>query len=218
MLVLPALSLVLAIVAAPAAHSHPFGDPQTAELDAEGDVVRLRWTASPDDLTALALSLQVLKERRTYVYDRGVLVPEESDESDAVVLAGAPEFEAYLLDRVSVTQAGTDCAGVLADVDDLVSDGALVTFTCPAPVADVEVGVETLTDLHEAYRTLATASDGERATYSSTAPTHTWSFTEEGGLSGPAGQALGLVVGVVAVALLVMAGVLWRRRKVLAAR
>ncbi|OLT25456.1 hypothetical protein BJF79_12865 [Actinomadura sp. CNU-125] len=78
-----ALACAMSAWLASPARAHPFGDPQTLEVSAEGSTVHVRWRAADDDLTALALSLRVLRAKRTYVYRDGALVPEESDESDA---------------------------------------------------------------------------------------------------------------------------------------
>ncbi|UMG91148.1 hypothetical protein [Nocardioides sp. TF02-7] len=56
--------------------------------------------------------------------------------------------------------------------DDLQRDGARLEFTCAVPVTAASVTVRTLTDLHPAYRTLATGPDGQRAVYGSTTETH----------------------------------------------
>lgn len=181
-----------------AASAHPFGDPQTLDLRAEGGAVEVRWKAAGDDLTALALDLRVLAEKRTFVYEDGALVPGESDASDAAELAAAPEFGAYLLTHIKVRSGGADCAGRLVSAGNLAEDGALLSFACPSegPVTAAEVTVTTLTDLHESYRTLARSEGGERHVYTRTAATRTWDLERSGGapVLPLAGAAAGLVL------------------------
>lgn len=160
--------------AAPVA-AHPLGVPQTLRIAAEGDQVQIRWSAAADDLTALGLQLGVLADARTFVYDRGVLVPEESDASDATLLAEAPQLRRYLLGHIQVSQDGQRCSGEVTTTRGLAEDGtALLVFACPRKVEQVTVDVSTLTDLHPAYRTLATGDGGQRATYTLETPAHQW--------------------------------------------
>lgn len=161
------------LTAAPAA-AHPFGPPQTAQISGHGQRVEVRWSASGDDLTALGLHLGVLGEERTFVYQDGALVPEESDPGDAELLAEAPQLVDYLLEHVGVTQGGAACTGEVTDTDDVESAGVGLVFDCAGAVDDVEVTISTLTDVHPAYRTLATGPDGQRAAYTQESPRHGW--------------------------------------------
>ncbi|GGV10420.1 hypothetical protein GCM10010182_33070 [Actinomadura cremea] len=206
-----ALACALPLVPASPARAHPFGDPQTLEVSAEGSTVHARWRAASDDLTALALALRVLRAKRTYVYRDGALVPEESDESDAVTLAKSAKLGAYLVENIRVESGGTACPGRLASAADLARDGARLEFDCPAAVASAEVTVRTLLDLHPAYRTLASGDGGERHIYSETAPTHTWSL-DGSAASRTSGTVLrpGVPIAVVVAA---GAGAFWWRRR-----
>lgn len=197
---------LLAGLATPAA-AHPFGDPQTLDLTGDGSTVTAVWKASPDDLTALALHLKVLKEKRTFVYENGALVPGESDDADAVVLAESEELADYLTERIAVKRAATPCPGRLVRADQLATEGAEVEFSCTGSVTDgpVDVTVTTLTDVHPAYRTLASAG-GERVAYSETESTHEWRLgASSGGLSSSTWSAVRLVA--IVIVLLALAGV-----------
>lgn len=184
-----------------AASAHPLGTPQTVRLGAEDDTVWVRWSAATDDLTALGMHLGVLGSNRRFVDDQGVLVPEQSDDYDAVLLARAPALSRYLLEHIEVNQSGQLCRGRVTDTMALTGDGARLVFTCPDPVRDVTVRVETLTDVDPAYRSLASSANGERATYSLEDPEHRWHLERATGIGGyPIGfwaTGLGLVAVVV---------------------
>ena len=168
------------------------------------------WRAADDDLTALALALRVLKAKRTYVYRDGALVPEESDESDAVALARSAEFGEYLTRNIRVRSGGTDCPGKLVSAANLGEDGARLEFACAGAVASPEITVRTLTDLHPAYRTLASAGD-ERHTYGEASPTHTWAL--DGSAARAGGTVLGLGIPIAVAGVAGVAGVWFLRRR-----
>lgn len=146
--------------------------------------MRVRWTASTDDLTALGMHLGVLGPDRQFVDDQGVLVPEQSGDYDAVRLARAPALGGYLLEHIEVVQSGAPCRGRVDSTDELTGDGAQLVFTCPDPVRDVSVRVDTLTDIDPAYRTLATSENGERATYTLEDAEHRWRLDQTAGVGG----------------------------------
>ena len=210
--------------------AHPFGDPQTVEIDRGGgtaDVVHVNWkVGAADDLTLLGIHLEVLPEDRVLL-DGAI----EYDEGDAQLVQDSAEVPAYVLDHVAVSADGAACAGEVTQVGDLVEQGADITFTCPAAVQTASVQVTTLTDMHEAYRTLATGTDGQRQVYEGAHDTFDWALppadtAAAGGTSsaadtGSAGDSLdtgasaalqmGGVIG--AVLLLAVAGTAWFRRK-----
>jgi hypothetical protein len=72
-------------------------------------------------------------------------------------LARSAAVRDYLLARVGVTQAGRPCAAELKPLERLLAEGARFSFACADPVAEVDVRIDALTDLHEAYRTVLTA-------------------------------------------------------------
>jgi hypothetical protein len=198
------------------AEAHPFGDPQTVEVEGEGADVRVRWRAGgADDLTLLAISLGALPRDRVML-DGAVWFEDGDDEA----LAASPAFADYLLDRITVASGAADCPGSVAGTD-LVGAGATLVFTCPATVDAATVGVRTLLDLHPAYRTLATGPDGQRAVYDQAATSHEWVFADDldpaasvsaaAGTGRSAAVQLGTVGGVVLAA--VLAGLVWFRRR-----
>ncbi|MER5336622.1 hypothetical protein [Micromonospora sp. NPDC002717] len=156
------------------ASAHPFGAPQQIVVAGEGDHgVRVRWlVGGTDDLTLLGIALGVLPEDRVML-DGAVIYKA----SDAEALAGAPEFAGYLTERISVTQDGRPCEGEASVAGDLASGGAAVLFTCPEPVSTVTVTSRMLTDLHEAYRTLARGPDGQKAVYDATHESADWTIS-----------------------------------------
>ncbi|MEV0811387.1 hypothetical protein [Micromonospora sp. NPDC050200] len=155
------------------ASAHPFGAPQQIEVAGEGDHgVRVRWlVGGTDDLTLLGIALGVLPEDRVML-DGAVIY----EASDVAAMAGAPEFAEYLTERIAVTQDGQPCEGEVSVADDLAADGAEVRFTCPEPVSTVTVTSRMLTDLHEAYRTFARGSDGQKAVYDATHESADWTI------------------------------------------
>lgn len=165
--------LVLGLLSPPSASAHPFGDPQTIEVSSQDGDVRLRWRAGgTDDLTALALHLGLLPADRVML-DGAVF----HEDGDGDLLGVSPAFADYLLERVRVVARGADCPGELLPVTDLVSAGAVLSFDCGTAVDVVEVEARTLTDLHPAYRSLASGPEGQRAVYDDEHPTHSWTLT-----------------------------------------
>ncbi|WP_244928961.1 hypothetical protein [Nocardioides sp. W7] len=171
------------------------------------------WHAPPDDITALAMHLGLLNGTRTYVFQDGALVPGESDAQDSEVLAAAPQLSAYLLEQVKVTTPEGACAGALAAVGELAEDGARLDFACPTAAASATVQLALLTDIHEAYQTLATGPDVQRHLYTLEADTYDWRLDGSGESAGAsaAGQ-LSAAVALVALAGLGGWFVLRRRR------
>ncbi|OKI89136.1 hypothetical protein [Micromonospora sp. CB01531] len=216
------LALVLTGALAPApASAHPFGAPQQLNVAGEGDHVRVRWlVGGTDDLTQLGIALGVLPQDRVLLDGAVIYEP-----ADAVALAEAPAFANYLTERITVNQDGRACQGEASVADDLAADGAEVLFTCPEPVNTVTVTSRMLTDLHEAYRTLARGPRGQKAVYDATHESADWTISDDNGTdSHPAStrsvaatpassSAVQLsVVGGVLLAV-VAAGAFWYRRR-----
>ncbi|MEU3452896.1 hypothetical protein ABZ671_04745 [Micromonospora sp. NPDC006766] len=213
------LALVLMVgLAADPASAHPFGAPQQIEVTAVGDHgVRVRWVVGgTDDLTLLGLALGVFPKDRVML-DGAVAY----EASDAVAMAEAPAFARYLTERITVAQDGRPCTGEVRMTADLAVDGADVLFTCPGPVGTVAVTSRMLTDLHEAYRTLARGPHGQKAVYDAAHESVDWTISgsrpasTQGAAAVSTGrsalQQLSVVGGVLLAA--VAAGVLWRRRR-----
>ncbi|MCR1786199.1 hypothetical protein KVF89_26950 [Nocardioides carbamazepini] len=205
--------------------AHPFGDPQTVEIAADADdpaVVHVTWkVGAADDLTLLGIHLGVLPEDRVML-DGAITY----DDGDAALVEQAPEVEEYLLEHVTVSAAGQACAGRVEATGDLIVDGADLVFACAEAPGLATVAVSTLTDLHPAYRTLATGPDGQHQVYGADAPSHDWSLgvagTGDGTTGGaPREQSLGtgssaaLQIGGVlgAVLLVAVAGAVVARRR-----
>jgi hypothetical protein len=208
--------------------AHPFGDPQTLDVAPDATdpaVVHVTWkVGAADDLTLLGIHLDVLPEDRVML-DGAI----SYDAGDAALVADSAALADYALDHVLVGSAGARCQGAVAEVGDLVADGAELVFTCPGPVGAATVEVTTLTDLHPAYRTLATGPDGQHAVYGADHPVHDWALPS-GGAAAPAtttgsaptvegslgaGESAALQIGAVlaAVLLLVVAGAFLARRR-----
>ncbi|WP_408898129.1 hypothetical protein ACJ5H2_03260 [Nocardioides sp. R1-1] len=200
--------------------AHPFGDPQTVEIARDADdpaVVQVTWkVGAADDLTLLGIHLGVLPEDRVML-DGAIAY----DAGDAALVREAPAVQAYLLDHVTVSAAGRECTGEVAATGDLVAQGAQLAFTCAATVEEASVEVTTLTDLHPAYRTLATGPDGQHQVYASDTSSHAWALGPATGTAAPSEQSLGTgasaalqIGGVLGAALLLAAaGALVARRR-----
>ncbi len=159
---------------------HPFGDPQTVDISSDGGAVHVHWeVGGTDDLTLLGIHLGVLPEDRVML-DGAITY----DDGDGALVSDAPELEPYLLDHVAVSAGGADCTGEVTAVDDLTEGGADLSFTCPQDADSATVTVTMLTDLHPAYRALASGPDGQRTVYSSTQDSHDWQLAVTAGASG----------------------------------
>lgn len=204
--------------------AHPFGDPQTVSVAGDPHdpaVVHVTWkVGAADDLTLLGIHLGVLPEDRVML-DGAI----DYDDGDAKLVQQAPEVHTYLLEHVTVASGGRACPGRVEASGDLIADGADLVFTCPRPAASATVTVSTLTDLHPAYRTLATGPDGQHQVYGADAPTHDWSLGERTSMTtsttiatsstGSTGSSAALQIGGVlgAVLLVAVAGTLVARQR-----
>ena len=181
----------LAIVAGTAtpAAAHPFGPPSTAQATVRGTELTLVWHAAEDDWVALGQSLGAFDDPAT-------------DVTGEQKLQRSPAVREYLLKTTSVRQAGQPCEASLAELADLLAEGARFTFDCPAPVAEVDLRLSALMDLNEAYRTVLVGA-GE-AVFTAAQPAQQVRLT---GSSGRPAALIPLAVGTGA-ALVVGAGVL----------
>ena len=204
---------VLSLASAPAADAHPFGPPQTAEVSADGDRVVVQWRfGATDDISYLAAALGALPPERVLL-DGVVLYKDGDDER----LRTDAAFDDYLLQHVTATRAGEPCTGEVAGTDDLVDQGVRLGFACAAGSGAVDVTIDLLTDLHPAYRTLATGPGGQRAVYAADDPRHAWDLdlAAAGGddLRTSAVLQLGGVLGGLAVLVALVAAGLARHRR-----
>ncbi|GAA5069359.1 hypothetical protein HNP84_008943 [Thermocatellispora tengchongensis] len=202
--------LGLALALAPAAAAHPFGPPSTARIGAEGSRVTISWLAAEDDWVALGQSLGAFEDPSS-----GAVSTQLTGEQK---LARSPAVREYLLSRVAVTQAGRPCAAELAPLERLLAEGARFGFECPEPVTEVEVRIDALTDLNEAYRTVLTAetpATPDKAMLTAAADTQRVRFHPSPG----GGVPLAAPIAALAGALAALAGVvLYRRRRPAGAR
>ncbi|MFJ5841298.1 hypothetical protein ACIQGO_31885 [Streptomyces shenzhenensis] len=161
---------------APSAAAHPFGPPSTAEVSVQGSRVLLAWNTDKLDWVTLGQSLGAFDGQ-----GRGSS-PGASFEQR---LRQSPAVRAYLLEHISVGQAGRPCRGtVVGAMKDFVGRGARLAFVCPAPVAEVDVTISALTDLHPAYRTMLTSkgpAEPQQTLFTSARPTTHIRFTASGG-------------------------------------
>ncbi|MFD7159321.1 hypothetical protein ACFV9C_32310 [Kribbella sp. NPDC059898] len=207
-LVLSVVGLLSPAGVMPAA-AHPFGDPQTVAIGADGSVVQVRWKVGGlDDLTLLGVALGALPQDRVMLDGAVIYQP-----SDSTAIAPSPKLGEYLLRQITVASRGKDCPGVLRPVADLAKAGVSIDYTCPEAVGPVDVTVKTLTDLNPAYKTLATGPNGARAVYGEGSERHEWTLGAEQHLGRSAATQLASVGGAaVGVALLATAGVVGIRR------
>ncbi|WP_062428394.1 hypothetical protein [Herbidospora daliensis] len=170
-----ALLAVTTLTAAPAA-AHPFGPPSTARISVDGSQVAISWLAAEDDWVALGQSLGAFENPATGPVSTELTGEQKLQRSAAV--------HDYLLGRITVAQRGTRCPGRLESLEQLVAQGARLTFDCPTPAVDLDVTVSALTDLDENYRTMLTAETPATPTqtlYTAKQQTTRLRFTGSGG-------------------------------------
>ena len=161
-------------------------------LSSEGTTVHARWQAAFTEVNLLGIAVGALGPRRVYVYEDGKLLQDSSSRPEQQVLAESEEFAAYLTRNITVTQDGVACDPTVEDIDNVMGEGAVLSFGCPLPVDRVDVSAAILTDLDPTYQTLATTDQGERFTFTGGAETHTFALesgsvdaAEEAGQAGP---------------------------------
>lgn len=204
------LVAAVGVMTAVPALAHPFGPPLAAEVEGGNYVVNLKWMAADDDWLALARHVGVFEE-----------TPEEMDGeplSGAQRIAMSEGVSEYVLDAVTVTQVGNECGGeVVYFEEDFPESGIILQFSCEDMVYEVDIEMNMLTDLHPAYRTIATAATGANppeALFNQTNHTHTFDFGAVEGASeivhGGAGDLPWEAILAVAALVLVAGVVLWR--------
>lgn len=207
-LVATAIAAVIAaagvtVVAAPSASAHPFGPPLSARLDVDGAEVTVTWTAAEDDWVNLG---EFLGAFSTQTDDGGAQL------TGAELLAQSDNLPSYLLSHFVIEQDGQSCQGQVTQLQDLVTLGAQLSYSCPQPVTTVDLTVTTLTDINENYRTVVTSdqpSEPAQALFTTTTSTQQWSF--DASSSGGAAQVALVAAGALILAALA-GGLLWWRR------
>jgi hypothetical protein len=199
--VIPAVAVT--VVAAPSADAHPFGPPLSARLDVDGAEVAVTWTAAEDDWVNLGEFLDAFSAQTD---DGGTQL------TGAELLAQSDNLPSYLLSHFVIEQDGQPCQGQVTQLQDLLTLGAQLVYTCPQPVSTVELTVTTLTDINENYRTVVTAdvpSEPAQALFTTTTATQEWSFDAAAG--GGTAQVALVAAGALILAALA-GGLLWWRR------
>lgn len=217
---LVAATAVVAMGAATPAAAHPFGPPLSARLDVDGAEVAVTWTAAEDDWVNLGEFLGAFTGQAGGAGSGGTGSTSGSSGSDsgeqltgAELLARSDNLPSYLLSHFVVEQDGQPCEGQVTQLEDLLTLGAGMVYTCPRPVATVQLTVTTLTDINENYRTVVTSDDASepaQALFTNTTATQKWNFDATATGLGTARVALMATGGLILAAL---AGVLlwWRR-------
>ncbi|TDD70495.1 hypothetical protein E1262_09665 [Jiangella aurantiaca] len=193
---------VAGLAAAPAG-AHPFGPPLSARLDVDGAEVAVTWTAAEDDWVNLGEHLDAFT---TQTDENGAQL------TGAELLARSDNLPSYLLSHFVIEQDGQPCEGQVTQLQDLLTLGAQLVYTCPRPVGTVELTVTTLTDINENYRTVVTsdvASEPAQALFTASTATQQWSF-DAASAGGTARVALMTAGGLILAAL--AGGLLWWRR------
>ncbi|WP_053207846.1 hypothetical protein [Jiangella muralis] len=200
--VIPAVGM---LVAAPPAGAHPFGPPLSARLDVDGAEVAVTWTAAEDDWVNLGEFLGAFTDQTGGT--GGQL-------TGAELLARSDNLPSYLLSHFVVEQDGRPCEGQVTQLEDLLTLGAGMVYTCPRPVGTVQLTVTTLTDINENYRTVVTSDDASepaQALFTNSTATQRWSFDAPAGGPGTARAAL-MAAGALILAALAGVLLLWWRR------
>lgn len=198
-----ALATLAATATTASADAHPLGSPLGARLAASGSEVTVSWVAPEDDWMALGYRVGTLPTRP------GTLTAFQAIRRSTAV-------RDYLLSHITVTQAGSRCAGTAGqdipdDAQTFLREGIPFTFSCPAEVAAVDVHISALTDVDDRYRTkaVADAKPGE-AIYTKSRHTRRWDFSTS--VTAPWSGWVPLTISVAAAAVLTRIGWLVRRR------
>lgn len=171
-----AATLALITGSAAPALGHASGQLPYAWWSAEGDQVVAEWTAPADDAALIGTAVGELRVGASEAYLDGPADAFPTDEEIAE-LSDSPELADYLLANLGVRQDGVDCTAEVEPARDFITDGARFVFTCPEPVADVELWVTMLHDQDPAYQTLSGDGTVQDARHTAAAPAHPWDFT-----------------------------------------
>jgi hypothetical protein len=175
-------------------------------------MVRVDWSATPDDAVAIGELLGVMPPGSIAAYRQEGTTQVAPSSADEARLSASPKLREYLTDHIVAVQGDEPCAAQIPPIADFVHRGARVELTCPSDVSAVDLRITMLHDIHEAYRTVAigTASTPAQSVFTVTQPQHTWTF---GGASGGGSAPLGALVVSGIAALAAGAYVVARRRQ-----
>ena len=191
--VLAAAVLVLITGSATPALGHASGQLPYAWWSADGHQVVAEWTAPADDAALIGTAVGGLRAGASEAYLDGPADAFPTDEEIAA-LSASPQLAHYLLDNLGVRQNGVDCAAEVEPARDFITEGARFEFTCPEPVADVELWVTMLHDQDPAYQTLSGDGTIQDARHTAAAPAQPWDFTMT--VDGPRGAPVVLYLAV----------------------
>ena len=183
----------------PPAAAHPFGPPLAATVSIEGRVVNVRWIAAEDDWVVLGEHLGVFGNALDESAGPGV-----PPLTGAQALAASQVVHDYLLERIQVRAVGaqgvvTRCQGTVERLEaERLTDGVDLAFACPLSHAGLELTVNTLMDVHDAYRVALTGvgTAPQRALLTQAEPTARFTI-------GDADSLRPIVLGLVAIAIVV---------------
>lgn len=201
-------ALVAVTLPASPASAHPFGPPATARIGVDGERLTISWHAAEDDWVALGQSLGAFEDPSSGNVETGLTGEQKLERSPAV--------RDYLLEHITVGQAGKRCAGRLDKLEQLVKQGARVSFECAAPVTEVAVTISALTDLNTAYRTALTsevAMTPSEVLFTANEGTHQVRLSAGTGGSGRPAAVGTVAAGTGIAAVAILAGVLVNRRR-----
>lgn len=170
--------MLFAVLAAAPAGAHPFGPPPTARVRADGRVVTIHWSATPDDAVAIGEQLGVMPEGSVAAYRQESAAQVAPSARDEARLSASPLLRDYIAEHIVVEQDGRPCPADVPAPADFVHTGVTVRLTCPRDVDEVELRITMLHDVNPAYRTVATgrATDPAQSVFTTTTPAHTWRF------------------------------------------
>lgn len=199
-------ALAVTVLAAPSADAHPFGPPLAARMGVDGAEVTVTWTAAEDDWVNLGEFLGAFTGQTDQTDGSGEQL------TGAELLARSDNLPSYFLSHFVIEQDGQPCPGQVTGMQDLVTLGAQMVYTCPQPVTTVELTVTTLTDINENYRTVVTSdlpSEPAQGLFTTTTSTQQWTFNAESSF-GTAQIALVAAGGLILLGL--AGGIVWWRR------
>jgi hypothetical protein len=200
-----ALAVMGLFVGATEAWAHASSQLPHARLAAQGNEVRVEWTAAADDAADIGVGLGLLREDAMWAFlgEPGAAFPTEEE---VHAFSNAPQLRDYLLTNVEIRQHGEPCDASVSTTDDFLVDGASFVFRCPERVETVEVAITVLHDRDPLYATYSVDGTVQYAVHSVAEPVHQWDFT----LAAQDQRAVPLALPVgIGAAVVVIAGTLW---------
>lgn len=173
-----------------------------ATLTREGGALVLTWTAAEDDWVVVGEASGAFAER-------------QEGETGAAVLEDSPAVQDFLAPHLVVSQDGQECTREWLPTRDLLEEGVRIAFTCADEDGPVDVHIDVLTDVNDAYRTVLRTDGSEELLFTSTEPAHELAASAiDAGVESQVGGGQALLLLAVAAAVVVGAvlmGVLMQR-------